>query len=205
MLHGYGANHSNALTGMTPAEAVALRVEDKKLGPIALVTVDGGPGYWNPHPGDDPMGMVIHELIPMCQRAGLGRPPQRIATMGISMGGFGAILFAERYPRLISAVAAISPAIWTSYMQAGGANPGAYASAKDFAADDAVTHASALAGIPVRVASGYSDPFRPGVEALAKALPPGAVVSLSAGCHTGPYFIAEEPPSLAFLAQHLTA
>src|SRR5271166_3831588 len=109
-----------------------------------MVTVDGGDGYWNPHPGDNPMAMVIDELIPRCQRLGLGRPPQRIATLGISMGGYGALLFAEKYPKLIAAVAAISPAIWTSYAQASQASPAAYASAAAFAAGDAVTHAAAL-------------------------------------------------------------
>jgi len=204
MLHGFGADHASALAAMTPAQAVALRVGGEPLPPMALVTVDGGGGYWNRHPGDDPMAMVVHELIPRCQRLGLGRHPHRIGTMGISMGGYGAILFAEKFPRLIAAVAAISPAIWTSYSQARGANSGAYASATDFAADDAVTHADALAGIPVRVASGYSDPFYPGVESLARSLPSGAVVNFSTGCHTSPFFVAEEPPSLGFLARHLT-
>jgi len=179
MLHGFGANHTSAVVGMTPAQAVALHIGHEPLAPMAMVTVDGGGGYWNPHPGDDPMAMVIEELIPLCQRLGLGRPPQRIGTMGISMGGYGAILFAEKYPHLIAAVAAISPAIWTSYAQARGANAGAYASVADFAADDAVTHTGALAGIPVRVASGDSDPFHPGVETRARALPPGAVVEFS--------------------------
>ena len=82
--------------------------------------------------------------------------------MGISMGGYGALLLAEKYPDLISAVAAISPAIWTSYAQARAANAGAYASAADFAADDVVTHAAALARVPVRVAAGLADPFHPG-------------------------------------------
>ena len=204
MLHGFGADHTSAVVGMTPAQAMALRIGHEPLAPMAMVTVDGGGGYWNPHPGDNPMAMVIDELVPLCQRLGLGRPPQRIGTMGISMGGFGAILFAEKYPHLIAAVAAISPAIWTSYAQARGANADAYASAADFAIDDAVTHTGALTGIPVRVASGDSDPFHPGVEALARALPRGAVVEFSEGCHTSPFFLAQEPPSLAFLAQHLT-
>jgi S-formylglutathione hydrolase FrmB len=30
------------------------------------------------------------------------------------MGGYGALLLAEKYPHLITAVAAISPAIWRS-------------------------------------------------------------------------------------------
>jgi pimeloyl-ACP methyl ester carboxylesterase len=203
MLHGYGANHSNALSGMSPAEAVALKVEGKPLPPFALVTVDGGGGYWNPHPGDDPMRMVMEELIPMCQQLGLGRPPQRIGTMGISMGGYGALLLAEKYPETIVAVAAISPAIWTTYGQARGANDGAFASEADFARDNVIAHSSALVNTPVRVASGEDDPFAAGVRALAAQLPAGAQMVLSGGCHTGPFFQAQEPPSLAFLARHL--
>lgn len=201
MLHGYGGNHTNALVGMSPAQALAIK---PPLKPMALATVDGGNGYWTPHPGDDPMAMVIDEFIPLCQRLGLGRKPQPIATMGISMGGYGALLLAEKYPDLIDAVAAISPAIWTSYPQARAANPTAYASAAAFAANDAVTHAAALARHPVRVAGGTDDPFYPGVQILAKALPPGAVVHTAPGCHTNPFFLAQEPPSLAFLAAHLT-
>ena len=205
MLHGEGRDHTDVLSGMTLAQAPALRVNGHPLPPMAMVAADGGTGYWNPHPGDNPMGMVIDELIPFCQRLGLGRPPHRIATMGISMGGYGAILLAEKFPRLISAVAAIGPAVWTSYQQAQAVNRKAYASAADFAASDVVTHTAALAGKPVRVASGLDDPFQPGVAALARRLPKGhATVIMSAGCHTGPFFTQQEPPSLAFLGQQLS-
>jgi enterochelin esterase-like enzyme len=203
MLHGEGANHSNALTGMTPGEAVALEIAGRTLPPMAMVTVDGGDGYWNPHPEDNPMEMVVSELVPMCQRMNLGKPPQKIGAMGISMGGYGALLIAEKYPDLIRAVAAISPAIWTSYEQARAVNSAAYASAADFAEDDVVTHASALTDTPVRVASGNDDPFHPGVVALARALPDTAEVTFSQGCHTGSFFTAQEPPSLQFLGTHL--
>jgi enterochelin esterase-like enzyme len=209
MLHGYGGNHTDALSGLSPAQAVALRVGGAPLPPMALVTVDGGTGYWNPHPGDDPQAMLTDELIPLCQRRGLGGA-HRVGVMGISMGGYGALLLAEKRPDLISAAAAISPAIWTSYGQARAANAGAYASAADFAADDAVTHAAALARVPVRIAVGFGDPFYPGVQALARVLPKHTggeppVVSFSDGCHDGSFFTPEEPPSLAFLARHLTA
>src|SRR5437879_3178454 len=126
---------ATALSGMTPARAVALRVGGVPLPPMALVTVDGGPGYWNPHPGDNPLGMLTGELIPLCRRRGLGRPPRWIGVMGISMGGYGALLLAERRPDLVAAAAAISPAIWISYDQARAANAGAYASAADCAPD----------------------------------------------------------------------
>jgi len=203
-LHGYGGNHLTALANLTPASAMALRGTDgRPLPPVALVSVDGGNGYWNPHPGDDPMAMLVDELIPLCQRRGLGRPPHRIGVVGISMGGYGALLLAEMHPALVSAVAAISPAIWTSYAQARAANAGAYASAAAFAANDAVTHAHSLSGVPVRVAAGYGDPFYPGVQALAAALPHGAVVVFAKGCHDDSFFASQELASLEFLAQHL--
>jgi S-formylglutathione hydrolase FrmB len=212
MLHGYGANHTDALSGMTPAQALALRVAGAPLPPVAMVTADGGAGYWNPHPRDNPQAMLTDELIPMCRRLGLGGGSdgerRLIGVMGISMGGYGSLLLAEKRPDLVSAVAAISPAIWTGYAQARSANAGAYASAADFAADDVVTHAAALAPVPVRVASGFSDPFCPGVRAFARALPkdPGgeaADVTFANGCHDDSFFTAQEPPSLAFLAHRL--
>jgi enterochelin esterase-like enzyme len=204
-LHGFGGNHADALSGLSPAQAVALKPGGTPLPPMALVTADGGGGYWNPHPGDNPQAMLVDELIPLCQRTGLGAGTRKIGVLGISMGGYGAILLAEKYPHLIGAVAAISPAIWTSYAEAKSANTGAYASAAGFAAADAVTQAGALAGVPVRVAAGYGDPFYPGVQALARALPESAEVYFGGGCHTGPFFNSQEPPSLAFLARHLTS
>ncbi len=204
VLHGEGANHADALSGMTLTQAVSLEVDGKPLEPMAMVTVDGGTGYWNPHPRDDPMAMVIDELIPMCQHIGPGRQGRSsIGTMGISMGGYGALLLAEKFPSLIGAVAAISPAIWTSYDQASAVNDAAYASAATFAANDAILHAGALSKTSVRIASGVDDPFHPGIVSLARVLPPSATVVLSQGCHTGEFFTAQEPLALQFLGHHL--
>jgi len=206
-LHAYGGNHSSALGRLGLARGLAVRLGGRALPPMAIAAADGGNGYWNPHPGDDPMGMVISELIPRCLRLGLGARPRlgrrSIGTFGISMGGYGALLLAERHPGLVGAVAAISPAIWTSYEQARSVNAGAYASASAFAAADVVTHAGALKDVAVRVASGDSDPFRPGVEALADVLPPSGAVRFSRGCHSSPFFYSHEPASLAFLGRHL--
>jgi pimeloyl-ACP methyl ester carboxylesterase len=202
-LHGYLGNHASALSGTTLAEALAERTAGRALPAMALVAADGGTGYWNPHPGDDPLAMLVGELIPICRRLGLGLRPRSLGTIGISMGGCGSLLLAERQPALIAAVAAISPAVWTTYAQARAANAGAYASAAAFADDDVVTHASALRGTPVRVASGRDDPFHPGVEALARALPPSAVVEIVKGCHDGEFFSSQQTASLAFLGERL--
>lgn len=202
MLHGFGQTHATALVGMTPAQAVALTVNGTALTPMALVTVDGGDGYWNPHPGDNPMAMVVDELIPFCQRKGLGAQ-QKIGLMGISMGGYGALTIAERFPGLVSAVAAISPAVWTTYEQAHAVDAGAFASASAFEAGDLITHAGALKGIPVRIASGDDDPFHPGVEKLVSALSLRSITVFANGCHTNPFFLEQEPPSLAFLSDYL--
>src|SRR5262249_37089526 len=157
VLHGEDRDHTTGVAGvggLTPAKALALQVAGAPLKPMAMVTVDGGRGYWNPHPGDDPMGMGVDEGLPLCRRLRPGRPPSKGGAIGNSMGGYGAILFAEKFPHIFRAAAAISPAVWTSYAQARGVNAGAYASPAAFAAADVVTHAHALTGTPVRVASG---------------------------------------------------
>lgn len=203
MLHGFGDDHTTALVGMTPAQAVALRWAGQPLTPMALVTVDGGDGYWNPHPGDDPRAMLVSELIPMCQTRGLGVGAKGIGVMGISMGGYGALALAERHRELVSCVAAISPAVWTTFAQAHAASAGAFASPASFAASDVIAHAASLRGIAVRAASGVDDPFHPGVEELFAALPAGSVRVSQKGCHTDSFFLEQEPASLAFLSRHL--
>jgi putative esterase len=197
-LHGYGDNHVTGLKGMTPAQAVALRPQHE---PMALVTVDGGNGYWTPHPHDDPMAMVVKELIPLCQRLGLGRQPQQIKLMGISMGGFGALALAESVPHLIAGVAAISPAIWTTYDEARDANPSAFASRQTFEKYDVISHAGKLTGLPLRVAVGADDPFLTGVKTFVEAVAHPEKVVFDSGCHTDSFFLAQEPPSIQFLSR----
>jgi pimeloyl-ACP methyl ester carboxylesterase len=204
-LHGFGGDHAHALAGgESPARALAARIEGvQPSAPVALATVDGGGGYWHRHPGDDPLRMLVDEFIPLCRRAGLGRPPLRIGVLGISMGGYGALLLAEQPRTPVAAVAAISPAIWTSYGQAHAANAGAFSSAEDFRANDVIGRAGALRGVAVRLAAGTDDPFHPGVQALVRVLAVDATVRLSSGCHTGAFFAAQQAPSLAFLAARL--
>jgi pimeloyl-ACP methyl ester carboxylesterase len=203
-LHGFGGNHASGLgDGVSLSRALAARENGRALPPMALVSVDGGGAYWNPHPGDDPMAMIVHELIPMCRRLGLGRSAHGIGTVGISMGGYGALLLAEKHPALIAAAAAIRPAVWTTYAEARAANAGAFASAGHFRRCNVITHASALTGIPVRIASGTKDPFHHGVLALERALPKSAIVTITSGCHDGTFFASQQHASLSFVGEHV--
>jgi len=203
-LYGDGGDQDSPLGIYPLAHALAGVSAAGPLAPMALVCADGGKNlYWNPHPGDDPLAMVTEELVPLCRRHGLGVGPGRLGALGISMGGYGALLLAERRPDLISAVAAISPAVWTSYAEARAVNPDAFASAADFEADDVLKGAARLQNKPVRIASGSDDPLRPGALALIQRLP-RATVYLGAGCHDSAFFGQQQLPSLQFLANHLS-
>jgi pimeloyl-ACP methyl ester carboxylesterase len=202
-LHGYGGNHTRPLGPRPCADLLGARIDGTPLPPMAIAAADGGSGYWHAHPGDDPMAMLVEEFLPMCRRRGLGHGP--VGVTGTSMGGYGALLLAEEHPGLVAAVAAVSPAVWTSYDEAHAANPGAYLGPADFAAHDVVSHAAALAGIPVRVASGADDPFHGDVERLVAALPAGATTVFPTGCHDADFFSAQAPPSLAFVGARLGA
>ncbi len=204
-LHAFGGDHLSGIGGLALATVLAARSGGQALPPMAILAVDGGRLYWNPHPGDDPLAMLVDEVIPMSHKLGLGRGQGRAGVLGVSMGGYGALLLAEREPRLITAAAAISPAVWTTYAEAHSVTPGAFASGSDFVQDDVITHAQALAGMPVRIASGNQDPFHTGVLALARVLPASASVEFTPGCHDTGFFASQQHQSLSFLGRHLSA
>jgi hypothetical protein len=200
-LHADGGNHASPLGGLPLARALA----GHGLPAIALIAVDGGNLYWHPHPGDNPMAMLIEEVIPMCQRLGLGRRAGSIGAIGISMGGYGTILLAEKHPETISAAAAIGPAIWTSYAEARAANAGAFTNEREFADNNVLAGARSLAHTPLRIASGASDPFHLGVVALAQLLPRSSTVDISSGCHDASFFASQRHASIKYLGEHLSA
>jgi enterochelin esterase-like enzyme len=203
-LHGYGGTHAYPIGPVQPVRLLASTLDGRPLPAMAIAAVDGGNGYWHAHPGDDPMRMLIEEFLPMCHRRGLGLGGGRkIGLTGESMGGYGALLLAEQHPGLVAAVAPISPAVWTTYADSQNANPDAFTSATDFAQHDVITHAAALRGLPVRIASGRDDPFHPYVQALKDVLPAGAQVRFPPGLHNDTFFGSQAMPSLAFLGRHL--
>ena len=72
-----------------------------------MSTVDGGDTYWHSRAdGDDPIGMIIYEVLPRLASAGMRTG--RIGITGQSMGGYGAAA-ARRAARQAGPVDAQSP------------------------------------------------------------------------------------------------
>ena len=94
--------------------------------PFAVVAVDGGESYWHKRAsGEDSGAMVLDELIPMLSSQDLDT--SRVAFLGWSMGGYGALLLGARLgPARTAAICAVSPALWTSFDETA---PGAFDSA----------------------------------------------------------------------------
>ena len=203
VLHGWGVTHSEAFAGMRLQYPLATVIGGMQARPFVLAAADGGNGYWHAHGDDDPLAMLHDEFLPLLVSSGLdcaaGRPP---ATFGWSMGGYGSLLYGATYPTEVAAVTADDPAIWLSWPQAHAANPTAFTSAADFSAHDIVTNSKRLAGVPVQVRGGVSDPFAPSTVVLQHELGPTRVI-LSKGCHTSPFMLAAAPLLLAFAGAHL--
>jgi enterochelin esterase-like enzyme len=203
-LHGFQGTHAYPIGPVPPVRLPAATLDGRPLPAMAIAAVDGGNDYWHAHPGDDPMRMLLDEFLPMCHRRGLGVGIHRkIGLTGESMGGYGDLLLAEQHPDMVAAVAPISPAVWTTYADSQNANPNAFTSPADFSAHDVIAHASALRGLPVRIASGRDDPFHPYVEVLKQALPAGSQVHFPPGLHNDAFFGSQAMPALAFLGKYL--
>jgi S-formylglutathione hydrolase FrmB len=145
-LHGRGDDH-RAVLGSHHLDAFLSAAIRTGIAPFAVVGVDGGDhSYWHQRrSGEDPQRMIVEELLPVLDHHGLRT--QRLGLGGWSMGGYGALLLAERLGRSrVAAVAVDSPALWTRW---GDSAPGAFDGKADFAAHDVISRHAELAGIPV--------------------------------------------------------
>jgi S-formylglutathione hydrolase FrmB len=194
-LHGKDADAATVMGyGVEAALAQVVRAGGA---PLAVVAVDGGNGYWHPRAaGGDAGAMVLDELLPMLADKGLDT--SRVAFLGWSMGGYGALLLGGMLgPARTSAVCAVSPALYTSWLtaMANGAADG-----PDDWAKYSVFGADALSAIPVRVDCGTSDRFYAVSQKFAASLrrPPAGVAY--AGGHDPEVWRQQLPAELAWLA-----
>ena len=169
--------------------------------PFALAAMDGGEHtYWHRRAdGDDPQRMLLDEFLPMLRSRGLRT--DRIGLSGWSMGGYGALLLAERLGSAgCAAVAVDSPALW---LQPGDTAPGAFDDAADFERNDVYAGRPRLSGVAVRVAIGTSDPFYVATKAFVAGLKPRPATDFSTGGHTLAFWRHSAPAQLRFLGMHL--
>jgi len=214
-LHGAFASAATMASLMAPAMTAA------GVKTFVTICVDGGNTYWHKRAdGDDPVGMILHEVLP--RAAAVGLRTARIGLTGLSMGGYGALLLAEQLaaarttaarsarraatPR-ITAVAALSPAIFASYADARAADRTSFDSAADFARNDVFTGLQALTWVPTWIACGGDDPFQQETSAVLSRLAAlkGHQIEggIMGGCHDDAFWGRNMPTALRFIAAGL--
>jgi enterochelin esterase-like enzyme len=201
-LHGSGGDGASAVRSLALDHYLPDAVARGGVAPFAIAAVDGGPDtYWHARAdGDDPIGMIIDELLPRLRAE--GARTDRIAAIGWSMGGYGALVLARRLgARRMAAAVASSPALFDSYADAHRTNTRSFDGAADFARNDVFTALDALKGVPIRVDCGTSDPFAPMARRLRGRIHPEG--SMGGGCHDGGFWRPRLPAQLAFLGRHL--
>jgi S-formylglutathione hydrolase FrmB len=198
-LHGLGSDASTVMAG--GVEQGLAQAVNAGLPPFAVVSVDGGGSYFHKRAsGEDCGAMVLNELIPMLDTQNLDT--SRVAFLGWSMGGYGALLLGGRLGAArTAAICAVSPALWLS---PGAAAPGAFDGADDWSANS-VFGMPALASIPIRVDCGDSDPFYAATKQFIAQLPNPPAGGFSPGGHNGAFWSSQLPAELTWMAPLLTA
>lgn len=198
-LHGKGSDAATVMAG--GVEQGLAQAVNAGLPPFAVVAVDGGGSYWHKRAsGEDSGAMVVNELIPLLKNQGLDT--SRVAFLGWSMGGYGALLLGGRLgPAGTAAICAVSPALWLS---PGAAAPGAFDGPEDWSANS-VFGMPALASIPIRVDCGDSDSFYAATRQFVAQLPNPPSGGFSPGGHDASFWSAQLPAELTWIAPVLTA
>jgi S-formylglutathione hydrolase FrmB len=194
-LHGHGNDHRMAFRDVHVPDVVAAAGL-----PLAVAAVDGGSNsYWHARAdGRDPLTMLLDEFVPLVE-ARIGAAPPR-ALLGWSMGGYGALLAAERAPERFRAVVAASPALWTE----AGATPAiAFDGSDDYHRNDVFAGTAKLAPLTVRVDCGADDSFADAARAFADRLPHPNPGGFTAGFHDAAYWRSVAPAEIATIGAAL--
>jgi pimeloyl-ACP methyl ester carboxylesterase len=170
--------------------------------PAGIASVDGGESYWHARPdGEDRMAMLETEFLPLLEREfGLGGAGSVMA--GWSMGGYGALLAAERDPDRWSGVAVASPAIWPAYGDVWVGD--AFDGSGDFGRHDVFAGAGRLGRMPVWIGCGAADPFYANSRGFAATLP-AARTDWAEGGHDQCLWRLVAPRQMAFAVDCLRA
>lgn len=116
LLHGAGGNHTSWIQGGDMQRIVDKAVENGEADPMIIVMPDAERTYFmntkdREYQFED---FFFNELMPYIEKTYRCRPSKRYRSIaGLSMGGFGALLYALHRPELFNASAALSAAIRT--------------------------------------------------------------------------------------------
>ncbi|MFF2319308.1 alpha/beta hydrolase [Arthrobacter sp. NPDC058097] len=198
-LHGLGGSSEVLLRDLAADRALQRHMDDG--GPsFAVAAVDGGDSWWHARSdGSDTQSMLVQEFLPFLGEQGLDLG--KVGIFGTSMGGFGALLLASRgqLPGLRT-VAAMSPAVWSSYKEA---MQDAFDGPDDFAANDVFALRSRLAAIPKRIDCGSEDDLAATVRRYRSGLPGRVEGGFQPGGHDALYWRSILPDVLDFLGRSL--
>jgi dienelactone hydrolase len=185
-LHASSGNHETVFSGGLAMDRFLAMVVGEGLAPFAVASVDGN-GSWLPRPGGIDSGRTVtEELVPMLSDRGLD--VGRLAFMGWSAGGYGALLLGATYGEPVSAVAVTSPALTTD----------------DVPQEvDVYAQRSAYSTIPLRVDCGHGDPFYHAVKDYIEGIDPPPAGGFGDGGHTHGYWRRMAPAQLRFIGEHL--
>jgi putative tributyrin esterase len=214
LLHGvFGSHWAWALKGAAHLTAARL-IAEGALPPVALLMPsDGlwgdGSGYVA-QAGQDAERWIMDEVPALACEVVEGcttRSPLLLA--GLSMGGFGALRLAGKYPQRITAAAALSTV--TDVAQLDGLIEESRTGWSQAPADRSIL--AALVGAtdtlpPIRLACGRDDPYLDANRALHRALQRSGIAHQYAegeGGHDWPYWMAALDDTLRFFGQILHA
>ena len=209
VLHGRDGDHSSGFAQLRFHEFLAAYVRAGGR-PFALAAADGGNGYWHPrNNGDDPLGMLSNEFLPMLDKLGLRT--DAVGAIGWSMGGFGALLLAREthrgnlrhtLPRFgVVVAAASSPALFASYHASAG---GAFDNAADFARFGDLASDPDVGSTPLHITCGADDAFTQQTRRYRAHASPTPAGGISKGCHTNGYWRSVAAAQISFIGSHLS-
>lgn len=200
-LHGYGGDHASAFGDGLGLDRFLAQATAHGVPPFAIASADGGDTYWHRRAtGEDAGAMVTDELLPLLAKTGLDTT--RVALLGWSMGGYGALRLGGLLgQRRVASVVAESPAVWHT---AADAAHGAFDGPADFAANTVFGREATLSGIPVRIDCGTGDGFASNVRDYVSGLHPHPAGGFAPGGHDLGFWRRVAPAQLAFVGRHFS-
>ncbi|MCR3749822.1 alpha/beta hydrolase [Lentzea californiensis] len=199
LLHGLHGDARHAAVGNL-TEVLAAAVAKGSVPAFGFVAVDGGDNYWHENvPGDDPMAMLLDEVPRWLKERGYGEP---FAVTGVSMGGFGSLLYARRRAERgdpVAAAAAISPGLITTWPEM--AKRRAFKNEREWASLDPLRHLKSTGPTALGVWIGDRDRFIEGTRRFIRDVRPEAS-AVKGGGHDDGLYRKVTPDVVQFLAKY---